>query len=169
MKRLTFSMVITGVLALAAYSLADAHGNFGQRGFGRPEFAQDGAGPGGPGRGRGGRGFGPMFSLRGIELTDDQKAQIKAIHDAEREAMGDRQGPPADAALHRALQGELFADNPDSQKLAALQQQLVQAQSARLARQIAIEQKVAGVLTAEQRAQVRERLTRRAGPQDDRR
>lgn len=164
MKRLTLSIVMTGVLALAAYSFAGAHGDRGLRGFGSPSLFQDGAGPGGPDRGRGPRGGG-MFSLRGIELTDDQKAQIKALHDAER---ADRQGPPAVASLHRELQAELFADNPDAQKVGALQQQLAQAQAAQLSRQIALEQKLAQILTAEQRAQVRERFASRgpsqAGP-----
>ena len=53
----------------------------------------------------------------------------------------------------------MFAETPDAQKIATLQQQLVQAQCERLANEIAIEQKIAAVLTAEQRAQVRERLS----------
>jgi Spy/CpxP family protein refolding chaperone len=148
---------MTGVLALAAYSFAGAHGDRGPREFGGASLFQDGpGGAGGPGRGRGPRGGG-MPGLRGIELTDDQKAQIEALRDAER---GNRQGPPADAALHRGLQAELFADAPDQQKIAALQQQLAQAQTARLAQRIAFEQKVAQILTAEQRAQIRDRLSR---------
>ena len=58
------------------------------------------------------------------------------------------------------LQEAVFAEAPDADKVAALQQQLVQAQSARLAKRIAIEQQIAQILTAEQRAQVRERLAR---------
>jgi protein CpxP len=94
--------------------------------------------------------------LRGVDLTDDQKAAIKAIHEAERPAQN---GPPADMAVRRQLEAELFADAPDAQKIATLQQQLVQAQGERLAHEIAVQQKVAAVLTAEQRAQIRERLS----------
>jgi protein CpxP len=94
--------------------------------------------------------------LRGVDLTDEQKASIKAIHEAERQ---DRTGPPADMALRRELEAEVFAEAPDAQKIATLQQQLVQAQTERLAHEIAVQQKVAAVLTAEQRSKIRERLS----------
>jgi Spy/CpxP family protein refolding chaperone len=94
--------------------------------------------------------------LRGLELTDEQKASIKAIHEAERSGQAD---PPADLAIRRQLEAEVFAEAPDAQKIATLQQQLAQAHADRLAQDIAVQQKVAGVLTAEQRAQIRERLS----------
>lgn len=158
MKRFAFSVVVTAVLGLAAYSLAGAQGiRYGFHGSdARPAgFFQERLGRGGPWGGRG-RGGGPMFALRGLDLTDDQKEKIKAIHEAERE---NRQAPPADVDLHRQLRAELYADSPDAGKIATLQDQLAQAQTARLTRQIGIEQKIAEVLTAEQRAQVRERLS----------
>jgi Spy/CpxP family protein refolding chaperone len=158
MKRLTVSMVATMVLGLAAYSLADAQAMRRGPGAGFGQGVQEGTVPGfqerGPRRGGPGRGFG-MMALRGIELTEDQQAQIKAIHDAER---AERQGPPADAQLRHQLQLELYADVPDAQKISDLQQQLLQAETARLAKHAEIQQKVAQVLTPEQRAQVRERL-----------
>jgi Spy/CpxP family protein refolding chaperone len=141
MKRLTVSITIAAVLGLAAYTMAGAQGPAGERGFGR-------SGPGGPG----GPGRAGMGMLRGLDLTDDQQAQIKAIHDAERDA---RQAPPADAQLHRQLQAEVFADSPDTQKLATLQEQILLAQAARLTTRLEVEQKVAQVLTAEQRVKVR--------------
>ena len=167
MKRFTLSVVITAVLGLTAYSLADA--GSARLGFHRFEDAGTGffqeRGPGGP-RGRGpGRGGPMMFGLRDIDLTDEQRAQIRAIHEEERQA---QQGPPADLQLHRQLQSALFADAADPQKIAELQQQLLQAQAARLALRIAIELKVANVLTAEQRAQVRERLERGPGQRSNR-
>lgn len=163
MKRFTFSVAVAAILGLAAFSLADAQG--GRRGMGRMD-GQDPAGPqqergfGGPRRGPGWRGGGPGFALRGLDLTDEQRAQIRGIHESERQA---QQGPPADVQLHRELQAAVFADTPDAAKIAALEQQLVQAHSERLARRIAIQQKVAQVLTPEQRAQARERLTARRG------
>ena len=142
MKRLILSVVMTGVLGLAAFSLSNAQ---------QSGEAPRGRGPGGPG------GFGGGGAvLRGVDLTDEQKASIKAIHDAERQ---DRTGPPADATVRRELEAEVFAEAPDAQKIAALQQQLVQAQSERLAHEIAVKQKVAAVLTAEQRSKIRERLS----------
>jgi periplasmic protein CpxP/Spy len=162
MKRFTLSVVMTAVLGLAAYTFADAHND--RRGFrdaeaGLTGFSQERGrpGPGGPGR----RGGGPMLALRGLDLTEEQRTRIKAIHDAERES---QPGPPADGALHRQLQEAIFAEAPDAGKIGELQQQLVQAESARLSKRIAIEQQIAQILTAEQRAQVRERLVRRPGP-----
>jgi len=154
MKRLTLSVVMTGVLGLAAFSLSNAQ----QSGDGQPGGPR-GRGPGGPG----GFGRGGVAVLRGVDLTDEQKASIKAIHDAERP---ERTGPPADASLRRELEAEVFADAPDTQKIATLQQQLVQAQGERLAHEIAVQQKVAAVLTAEQRSKVRERLSQ--GPPERR-
>jgi periplasmic protein CpxP/Spy len=143
MKRFALSVVMTGVLGLAAYTFSGAQpparGPEGQRHWG------------GPGGGRG-----DIALLRGADLTEDQKAAIKAIREAEHQATG--QGPSAEGRLRRELQAEVFADTPDAQKIASLQQQLGESQTARLARQIAADQKIAQVLTAEQRARIRERL-----------
>ena len=144
MKRFTLSVVLTGVLGLAAYTFSGAQPPAGPEGGPRPR--------GGPG-GRGG-----IALLRDANLTDDQKAAIKAIRDADR---APDQNVAEDAQLRRQLQAEVFSDAPDAQKIASLLQQLSEAQSARLARQIATDQKIAQVLTAEQRAKIRERLSRR--------
>jgi Spy/CpxP family protein refolding chaperone len=150
MKKFTVAVIATAVLGLSAYTLAGAHAAEWKQD--RQEAGvQDGRGPRrGPGFGRG---FIPF--LRDLDLTETQKQQIQTIRESARES---RDTPPADVQLHRQLQTELFADAPDAQKIAALQQQLAQAHAARLAKQIALEQKIAQVLTAEQRAKVRERL-----------
>ena len=154
MKRLTLSVVMTAVLGLAAFSLSNA-----QQGGDNPAGGPRGRGPGGPG----GFGRGGVAMLRGVDLTDEQKASIKAIHESERSA---RTGPPADVTVRRELQAEIFADAPDAQKIATLHQQLVQAQGEHLAQELAVQQKVAAVLTPEQRAKVRERLSQ--GPPERR-
>jgi len=62
-------------------------------------------GPGGPGRG------GPMMLLRGLDLTDAQKDQVKSLmqsHAEERKALGDRA-----RAAHQALQAAITADSVD--------------------------------------------------------
>ena len=154
MKRLTLSVLMTSVLGIAAYTMAGAQPPDVGAGGGRP-------GPGGPGRGFG---RGAIGILRDANLTDQQRTEIRAILDAERDS---RQGPPPEASLHRQLQAEVFADTPDAAKLSDLQQQIAQAASARLSEQIALEQKIAQVLTAEQRAKVREQLANapaRRGP-----
>ena len=149
MKRFTSSVVMTAVLGLAAYTWSGAQAQPPQPGPGRP----------GAGFGRG------MALLRGADLSEQQQADIKAIRDAARETQA---GPPADAALRRQLDAEIFADAPDAQKIAALREQLVRAQAERIAREIATEQKIAQVLTAEQRAKIRERLAQ-PGPDARRR
>ena len=77
--------------------------------------------------------------LRDANLSDEQKAAIKAIRDADQTP-----GPDltSDGRLRRELQAELFADAPNAGKITALQQQLSESQSARLARQIATDQAV---------------------------
>jgi Spy/CpxP family protein refolding chaperone len=142
MQRFALTVVMTGVLGLAAYTFSGAQPPARGPGGHRPW--------GGPGGGRG-----DIALLRGADLTEDQKAAIKAIREAE-QASG--QGPSVEGRLRRELQAEAFADTPDPQKIASLQQQLAESQTARLARQIATDQKIAQVLTAEQRARIRERL-----------
>jgi Spy/CpxP family protein refolding chaperone len=104
---------------------------------------------------------------RAADLSDEQREQIRALLDAERAT---QERPPAEALLHRQLQSELLADVPDGEKVASLQQQILQAHSARLAKQIVLQQRIAQILTAEQRAGLREKLSqpppqaRRRGP-----
>jgi Spy/CpxP family protein refolding chaperone len=141
MRKTVFSGLVAVLIAATAFTIASAQGG-GPRGRG---------GPGGPGFG--GPGFGAW--ARFADLSDTQRQQIKAIVDEDRAS---RQGPPAAMTLHRQLEAELLADNPDDQKIETLRQQLVQAQGEEVAHQITLQRKIAAVLTAEQRAKVRERL-----------
>lgn len=140
MKRFTSSVVMTAVLGLAAYTWSGAQPS------GEPRAGR----PAGPGFGRAG-----MALLRGADLSEQQQTEIKAIRDAARERQA---GPPADAVLRRQLDAEVFADAPDAQKIAAFQEQLIRAQAERVAKEIETTLKIAQVLTAEQRAKIRERL-----------
>lgn len=141
MKRMTTSVALAAVLGLAAYTMA------GAQGVGRgPGGGFDGPRPGMRG------GFG---MLRGIDLTDTQREQIRAIREAERQA---QPAPAAGTPLHRQLQAELFAEVPDPHTLETLQRQIVEADAARLAGHVEIQQKIAQVLTPEQRETIRTRL-----------
>jgi Spy/CpxP family protein refolding chaperone len=140
MKRILFSGLLAGLIGIGAFTLADAQGG-GQRG----------RGPGGPGFG----GFGRGGFARFADLTDEQKQQVQAILEADRAA---RQAPPAGRHLRRDLETELLADAPDDQKIDALRQQILQAQGEELSRHVALQRKIAQVLTPEQRAKARERL-----------
>ena len=151
MKKTVFSGVVAVLVAVAAFSIASAQGG-GPRG----------RGPGGPGFG------GPRLGAlaRFADLTDEQRKQIQSIVEEDRAS---REGPPAVVILHRQLEAELLADSPDDQKIETLRAQLVQAQGDEVARQIALQRKIAGVLTAEQRAKARERLAEgpHRGPERD--
>lgn len=146
MKRTMWSVIVAVVLAVAAFSFADAQGR-GQRGP-RPD--------GGPGFGRGGPGGFARFA----DLTDEQKKQVQAILEEERSS---REGPPASMTVRRQLDAEILSDSPDEQKIDTLRLQLVQAHGEELSRQIAVQRKIAQVLTVEQRATARERLDKPRG------
>lgn len=141
MRRHALSAVLAVILGLGAFGPADAQ-------------------PGGRGPG-----VGPMFGGRGpmgfpgVELSDEQRQQIREILN---EARGSRQTPPAGMDLHHQLRVELLADVPDEQRIATLREQIAAAHAEQLSRQIALQQKLAQVLTPEQRAQAREALANRA-------
>lgn len=142
MKRMLFNGLVAAVIGVAGFAFADAQGR-GQRG------PRPGDGPGFGGRGPGGL-------ARFADLTDEQRKQVQAILEEDRAS---RQGPPAAVTLHRQLEAEILADAPDEQKIDGLRQQLVQAQGEALARQVILQRRIAQVLTPEQRAKARERLT----------
>jgi Spy/CpxP family protein refolding chaperone len=154
--RITAGIVATVALALAAYTAAGAQGP--ARGQGQGQGQGHGAGPGGWGP-RGGPGMGGMLMLRGLELTGQQREQIRGI----REAHGGPGAAIAAGQLHRQLRAEILADLPDQQRLSELRQQVLEAHQARIDRQLAVGAEIAQVLTAEQRATLRERLAQAPG------
>jgi Spy/CpxP family protein refolding chaperone len=141
MKRLMTRVVFASMLVVG---LAAA-------GMAQPPAGMPPQGQGGPGMGHGGM-MGPMAKLN---LTDAQKQQVQAIHKEERATM------QADAQkmrdLHQQLRAAIFGDNgPDQNTIATLKTQLAAAQMAMFDHMIATQEKVAGVLTPEQRKQMRE-------------
>lgn len=152
MKSMIKTAVVGAVAAAFVASVAVAQGQPQGRGRGQ-------GGPGGFG-GPGGRG--PMPGVM-QGLTEAQRNQVKAIMDEQREG---QDGPPADAKLRRDLEAELLADVPNDQRIEDLKQQILVAQAEGLSRHIAVQKRIAQVLTAEQRAKARERLA--AGPGETR-
>ena len=159
MKSMLKTAVVGAVAAafVASVAVASSQQSSGTQ---QPQRGQAGqarrggpGGPGGPGRGFGGL----MFA----DLTEQQREQIKAIHEAEREG---QQGPPADAKLRQQLELELLADTPNDQTIETLKQQIANAQLEQLSRHIAVQKQVTQVLTAEQRAKARERVAQAPGP-----
>ena len=143
MKRMLFSGLAAVMLAVAGFSFAVAQ---------EPDVQgprRGGFGFGGP------RGGGPLGIARLADLTEEQRNQVRAIVQEERAA---RQRPRATVPVHRELQAEILADLPDEQKIETLRQQLAEAHAEGLQRDIALQRRIAQVLTPEQRATVGERL-----------
>jgi len=125
-------------------------------------------GPPGPAFGRQGGGspfgqMGRMGMFRGLDLTQEQRDQLRALAEARRQ-----QDEPARQRLrelNQTLQNELFADAPDQDKIRQLKIDLNLAQQQALETRIAEQRNVAQILTPEQRQQVRDaREQGRRGP-----
>jgi periplasmic protein CpxP/Spy len=140
MKRTIWSSIVVAAIAAAAAI---------------PVVAQP-QGRGGPGRG----GFGgPMPILRGLNLTDAQREQVRALT-ADRRSDADTPGRKV-AELEQQLRAAVFADVPDLQKIDELKTAINAAAAEALTARIELEERIAQVLTSEQRAQARQQLAAR--------
>lgn len=110
-----------------------------------------------------GRGMGPLAGLGRLNLTNEQREQVRAIV---QQARTSGEAPRQTAAgLHRELRAAVFADAPDHAKIDALKASIAEARASALNARIALDLKIAEVLTPEQRAQAREvREGRGRGP-----
>src|SRR6185369_14771848 len=129
-----------------------------------PVIAQPPQGGRGPGRGAGPGG--PLPILRGLDLTDAQKEQIKTLTEQRRTGEDPRRNL---MDLERQLQTAVLADTPDQQKIDELKGSIATASAQALAARIELESRIAQILTPEQRAQAREAVGkgpggRRGGP-----
>ncbi len=122
---------------------------------------QGGRGPGwGPGPG------GPLPMLRGLNLTDAQREQIRTLTEQRRTADDPRRNL---MDLERQLQTAILADVPDQQKIEELKGSIATASAQELAARIELQSRIAQILTPEQRAQARDAVGkapggRRGGP-----
>jgi Spy/CpxP family protein refolding chaperone len=157
MRNVIKTAVVSAVAAVFVASVAVAGGaiDSGRDGRGEPQVQQrPGRGPGGPGfGGPGGPGGRGGFGVIMRDLTEEQRTQVRAIMEEQRE-----QGPPADAKLRRELESELLADAPNEGRIEELRQQIVTANGEGVSRHIAVQKKIAAILTPEQKAKARERL-----------
>jgi len=149
MTRTIKTGVVAAALAAAATISIAAQPPQG-RGFGGGRM-----GPGGPRRG------GPPPILRGLDLSNAQREQVRAILEGQHTAEA---GPSKLMDLQRQLQLAVFADSVDQAKVDGLRAAVAAAQAEALARRIEVESRIAQVLTAEQRAQARERLSKEGPP-----
>src|SRR5690349_6014280 len=118
-----------------------------------PAIAQPPQGGRGPGRGPGFDGGLPI--LRGLNLTDAQREQIRTLAEAQRGSDNPRRNL---MDLERQLQAAILADTPDQQKIEELKTSIAAASATDLAARIELETRIAQVLTPEQRAQARDAL-----------
>jgi len=152
MKRMIWSSITVFVLAAAVAIpvIAQPPQGGGGRGFGR-------GGPGGPG--------GSLPMLRELNLTDAQRAQVRALTEQRRAQGDDPRRKVAD--LERQLQLAVFADAPDPQKIGDLKNAIAAATAEALTTRVELQSHIAEILTPEQRAQAREALAKsgaRTGP-----
>jgi protein CpxP len=126
-----------------------------------------GGGPGGgPGmRGGGPLGFGPGF--RALDLTDDQKAQLKTIadsHSAEFKAAGEKIG-----AARQSMRALVDGDAINEGAIRAKSAEIAAAEADLMILNAKVRQESMQVLTAEQLAKLKEARTARQGKMKQRR
>jgi len=159
MRNVFKTAVVSAVAAAFVASVAVAGGTTfnddkQSPGVGQQQGRRGGpGGPGGPGPGR----MGPA-GIPFEDLTEEQRQQIKAIMEEQREG---EQGPPAEMKLRQALETELLADAPNDQKIQDLKAQIDAASAEQLSRHITVQRKVNQILTPEQRAKARENIANR--------
>lgn len=119
-------------------------------GFGGPMRP---GGPGGPGmRGPGGPGG---LGFRGLDLSDDQKEQLKKIaesHEAEFKAIGEKT-----RAAHEGMRALMDADSINESAIRAKSQEVAAAQADAMILQAKIRKESMQILTADQLAKLKER------------
>jgi periplasmic protein CpxP/Spy len=120
-----------------------------------PVIAQPPQGGRGPGRGPGMGG--PLPMLRGLNLTDAQRDQIKTLTEQRRTGENPRQNL---MDLERQLHAAILADTPDQQKIEELKSSIAAASAQELAARIDLESRIAQILSPEQRAQAREAVAK---------
>jgi Spy/CpxP family protein refolding chaperone len=145
--------VVVTALSLAAVMVA-AQGQAGPQSRGGRGMPGRGMGPGAPDR------IGP--GLAGLDLSEEQRTKIAAIHKAARGQTTQIEDELRNArtALHR----EIYSDARDSARVAELSAKIATTQTQLMQLHVKTEASVADVLTAEQRAALRLRDGRGGGP-----
>ena len=103
-------------------------------------------GPGGPDR------F--LLPLRQLDLTTEQRAQIKEVLQAARPT--DDQAPVRKLReLRQSLRAAVLADTPDQTQIDQLRASVAEAEAAALSKRIEVAQEISQILTPEQREKAR--------------
>jgi periplasmic protein CpxP/Spy len=128
-------------------------------------------GRGGPGmRGPGRPGAGPMgigLGFRGLDLTDDQRAQIKSINDSHREQF--QQAGEKVRAARQAMQALIESDSIDESAIRSKSAEIASAEADAMILSAKVRQESMQVLTSEQLAKLKEMRTARQAQMKQRR
>lgn len=151
MKRTLWTAVAVLALAASIPLMAQPPQGPGGRGFGRGM----GPGPGGPGPGPG-----PMPILHQLNLTDEQREQIRTLTEEWRKDRPETTMMDLQKQLHTLV----FADTPDLAKINELKAAIAAAEAEHLGRRIDHELQLVQLLTPEQRAKARELIAIGPGP-----
>lgn len=120
-------------------------------------------GPMGPGRGPGPMGQGRGF--KGLKLTEDQQAKVKAIHDGHQAAL--KAKGEAAATAHQAMREAVMDPATDTATLKTLHQKAAAAQFDLMLEHRAVRLEILPLLSAEQKARF-EKGPMGAGPRGGR-
>jgi periplasmic protein CpxP/Spy len=154
---LAAALAVVTMAAAAPMLMADTSAKATVSGQDQPERRQ---GPGGPGMRRGGpMGFGPGF--RELDLTDDQKAQLKTIadsHRAEFEAVGKKIG-----AAREGMRALVEADSINEGAIRAKSAEIAAAEADQMILNAKVRQESMQVLTSEQLQKMKELRAAREG------
>lgn len=136
-----------------------------QPGFGGPPPG-GGLGPGMRMRGPGGPGAGPMMGIgpgmRELNLSDDQKEQLKKIAESHRDEF--RAAGEKARAAHDGMQALIEADNIDENAIRAKSAEIASAEAEVMILNARVRHESMQVLTSEQQAKLKELQANRPGP-----
>ena len=157
---------LTALTLAAAPAFVDAQQDQQpQQRQGRRPGGPGGPGMRGPGRPGGPMGFGPGF--RDLDLTDDQKAQLKKIADARRgdfEAAGQKV-----RAAREGMRALVESDSINESAIRAKSAEIAAAEADVMILNAKVRQESLQVLTSEQQAKLKERRNARDGDARQRR
>ena len=167
---LAASLAVLTMATAAPMLMAAASANATAPGQDAPQRRQ-GAGPGTPMGGPGMRGpGGPMgfgFGFRELDLTDDQKAQLKTIADSHRDEF--RAAGEKVRAARDGMRALIEADAINESAIRAKSTEIAAAEADVMILNAKVRQESMQVLTSEQQQKLKELRTAREGPMKQRR
>ncbi|CZF84485.1 CpxP family protein [Grimontia kaedaensis] len=112
----------------------------------------------------GGKGMMGKHLLRGVDLTDEQKAELKTLREQKREDMKASKGEFRTQMMadRQQMQALMLADNFDEAAVRALAEKMVDQQVERRVAMMKGQHEMMTILTPEQKVQVKENMDKMA-------